>query len=145
MKPYIDSGVIAKLYVREANSAQAAELIEKYETVQINPFHELEIRNTFRSLEGQNAITSMQRSASEHLFDRDIIAGRLDRTVPDWSRVFDLALSLSERYTAETLARSMDILHLAAAISMQSELLITGDRRQSRVAEKTGLKTQLIE
>ena len=59
--------------------------------------------------------------------------------------MFSLAFTLSERFSAETLARSLDILHVAAAISIHSDLLITDDRRQKAVAEKSGLATKILE
>ena len=76
--------------------------------------------------------------------ERDLALGRLRRSVPDWSRVFTTAVRLSADHTAATLARSLDILHVAIAIADQAELFVTGDRRQLAVARRSGLSTTLV-
>ena len=43
---YVDSGVLIKLYVREHNSAAAANLVATLPSVKLYPFQELEVRNT---------------------------------------------------------------------------------------------------
>ena len=48
-------------------------------------------------------------------------------------------------HTGATLARSLDILHVAIAIAEQAELFITADRRQREVALREGLVTELLE
>ena len=144
MAAYIDSGVLLKLYVREPNSAAAANAVSAYRSITMNAFQELEIRNTLRALEGRSLITSAQRAASEHELERDLALGRLRRNVPDWSRVFATAVRLSTDHTAATLARSLDILHVAIAIVDGAESFITGDRRQLAVAKRGGLSATLI-
>lgn len=145
MEPYVDSGVLIKLYVREVNSLAAIEALRKYSSLRINPLHELEIRNTFRALEGRGAITPAQRAASEHTFDADIAAERLRRAAPDWSTLYFRAAELSREHTAATLARTPDILHIAAALSANAELFITADRRQLDAADRAALETLLLE
>ena len=90
-------------------------------------------------------ITAVQRAASEHIFERDIVSARLRRKVPEWSDVFRIATKLSQDYTAETLARSLDIIHVAIAICERSDLFITADVRQESVARKAGMQTEMIE
>ena len=143
--PYIDSGVLIKLYVREHNSAAAAGLVATFSSVKLYPFQELEIRNTLRALEGRSIIREAQRAMAEHEFERDVILGRLRRTVPDWQQVFPVATRLSMEHTTATLARSLDILHVAIAIAEQADLFITADRRQREVALREGLVTELLE
>ena len=142
---YVDSGVLIKLYVREPNSASAAQLVTAFPSVKLNPFQELEVRNTLRALAGRTIITDAQRAVAEHELERDVILGRLRRAVPDWRQVFQVALRLSMDHTAATLARSLDILHVAIAIAEQAEPFITGDRRQQDVAQREGLATELLQ
>lgn len=141
---YVDSGVLIKLYVREPNSREAAEIVGNLPAVPLTPLHELEIRNTLRALVGRGAISDAQRAASEHTFDTDIEAGRLRRWVPEWGALFRRATELSAAYTAKTLARSLELLHAAAAAS-STGLFVTADRRQGEVARLAGLETHLIE
>ena len=143
--PYVDSGVLIKLYVREHNSAAAAGLVATYPSVKLYPAQELEIRNTLRALGGRAIISDAQRAMAEHEFERDVILGRLRRAVPDWQQVFQVAMRLSTEHTAATLARSLDILHVAIAIADQADLFVTGDRRQRDVAVREGLATELLQ
>ncbi|HCM25377.1 MAG: hypothetical protein A2Z99_03350 [Treponema sp. GWB1_62_6] len=145
MKPYTDSGILVKLYVRERNSVEAARTLCRYPHLEINRLHELEILNTFRTLEGRNLITPIQRTASEHALESDIIAGRLRRVESDWPAIFRESLELSRLYGARTLARSLDILHVAAAIAAAAGAFITGDKRQHEIALLAGLDSRYIE
>ena len=144
MTPYVDSGVLVKLYIREPNSVAAAQAIERFPSVPFNELQELEIRNTFRALEGRGAVTASQREAAEHILETDILSRRLRRTVPDWSHVYRSAIGLSRDHTAETLARSLDILHVAIALAGKSDILLTADSRQESTARRAGLKTHFI-
>ena len=144
MSPYIDSGVLLKPYVREPNSAATARVVAAYPSITLNSFQELEIRNALRALEGRSLISPAQRAASERELEPDLALGRLRRSVPDWSRVFTTAVRLSADHTAATLARSLDILHVAIAITDQAELFVTGDRRQLTVARRSGLSATLV-
>ena len=143
--PYVDSGVLIRLYVREPNSAAAAHLVTAFPSVKLYPFQELEVRITLRALVGRTIITHAQRAVAEHEFERDVISGRLRRAVPDWRQVFQVAARLSMDHTAATLARSLDILHIAIAIAEQADPFITADRRQREVAQREGLATEMLE
>jgi predicted nucleic acid-binding protein len=145
---YVDSGVLVKLYVREPNSEEAAREVSRFPFAPLTPLHELEIRNTFRALQGRGAITDAQRAASEHVFEMDIAAGRLRRIVPDWTRVFADAEGLSRDFTTETLARSLELLHVASATNLASSVavatFVTADRRQALIAEQAGFRTRFV-
>jgi len=145
MPPYVDSGVLIKLYVRERNSDQAIAALSLFPSLSFNQLQELEIRNTLRAMEGRRLISSAQRAASEHFLEADLIGHRLQRTVVDWAAVYSEAQHLSRIHTFETLARSLDILHVAAALVSGTQDFITGDRRQHALAVKSGLSVQLIE
>ena len=144
MKVYVDSGVLVKLYVREINSAAAAAAVGCHQTVGFNSLQELEIRNALRALEGRACITPAQRAAAEHYLEVDCIEGRLHRAAVSWTEVFQLALDLGRSHTAETLARSLDILHVAAALHDRCTELITADLRQQEFARRCGLRVTFI-
>ena len=137
MRPYVDSGILVKLYVLERNSAQAISVLSQFPYVEINGLHEMEIVNTLRTLEGRNLITPTQRIASERSFETDILAGRLRRIEPDWPTILRESRELSRLFSADTLARSLDILHVATAIASNADAFITGDRRQHGIAIST--------
>lgn len=144
MKAYIDSGVLVKLYIRERNSSEAISALGQFKSLELNQLQELEIRNTFRALEGRNLISPFQRAASEHELEADLIKRRMQRSLPDWALAFKEAMNLSQLYTADTLARSLGLLHVAIAVVSNSDLFLTGDKRQYEVAQRAGLQAQLI-
>ena len=145
MNAYVDSSVLIKLYVLELDSQAAVDSVSRYPAVPATPLHELEIRNAFRVLHGHDIISAAQRASSEHLFERDLLAGRLRRTVPDWSEAFRISLSISSEYASETLARSLDILHVAIAMSIGTNIFVTADRRQLEIARRMSLSGELID
>ena len=138
----MDSGVLVKLYVREPNSEAAAAVIEQQPVLTLNGLLELEIRNTFRVLEARKILTAAQRAAAEHFLELDCVEGRLHRTAVDWTAVFQHSIDLSRTFTAQTLARSLDILHVAVAIHHQCALFITADNRQASFARCCGLRVE---
>jgi hypothetical protein len=57
----------------------------------------------------------------------------------DLDRVFTSAGDLSRTYTAKVLTRSLDLLHVAAALAMMCTRLVSADDRQLVVAKAAGL------
>ena len=53
-------------------------------------------------------------------------------------------MRISSDHTADTLARSLDIIHVAIAITENSEPFITADYRQLAVAQREGLGTETL-
>jgi len=53
---------------------------------------------------------------------------------------FKYAIDLSRRHTKKTGSRSLDILHVASALSIKADRFLTLDERQSRLASLTGIK-----
>ena len=89
---------------------------------------------------GRGEITDAQLKGAMRGLQEDITEGRLSRPHYDLSIVFQKAEDLSAKYAAATLARSLDILHVAAAVAIGAQQFITFDLRQSALASKAGLK-----
>lgn len=144
MSVYADSGLLVKLYIRETNSDAAAQALRCHQWLPLNGLQELEVRNAFRALEGRSIISDGQRAAAEHYLELDCVEGRLQRRAVAWTEVFQHAMQLSRNFTGETLARSLDILHVAAALRDSCSLFITGDARQERFAQYCGLQVERV-
>jgi hypothetical protein len=54
------------------------------------------------------------------------------------------AIDLADQYTSLTGCRSLDLLHVSAAVIAGSDRFVTADRRQSVVARRAGLLTSRI-
>ncbi len=144
MSVYVDSGVLVKLYIREPNSAQAAAVVREHPVLPLNGLLELEVRNSFRALESRGVLTGAQRTAAEHFLDLDCVEGRLQPVPVDWTAVLQHSIALGRSFTSQTLARSLDILHIALALHLQCGLFITADRRQAEFARCCKLPVVLI-
>jgi hypothetical protein len=71
--------------------------------------------------------------------DADIATGILRRTPLDlamWRKAVDLA----REHTAAAGCRSLDILHVAAALTLNADLFYTFDQRQHALARRAGLR-----
>ena len=141
MNLYYDSGVLVKLYVREESSdAVARFLAERGEAVIVNHLHELEIRNALRLKRFRDEIDDGQLVASMAMLETDLAAGRLIRGRIDWSPVCAEAERLSAAMTASIGVRTIDLLHVAAALNQAASGLVSLDHRQRAAARVSGLE-----
>lgn len=141
MKAYCDTSLLVSLYAPDANSARAAALCrQKRVTLLITPLCELELTNAFQLRVYRKEVTATQVSEALAEFQKDLLAG-VYCFHPVSLAVYEQAKRLSVDYTARVGARSLDILHLAAAITARSEILYTFDAAQKRLAEAVGFAT----
>lgn len=103
--------------------------------------HQLEVPNAFERLVGRKLMTREEcRSVQRQLRD-DIDNRRLMPLALDLDHVFTRAGELSSVHAAKHLARSLDLLHVAAAHAGQCTTFVSADDRQLAVAKATGLRT----
>lgn len=69
----------------------------------------------------------------------DVESGVLHRSQPSWPDVFATTLRLSTALSRTLGTRTLDLLHVAAALALQATEFITGDDRQAKVAAKEAL------
>ena len=140
MSLYYDSGVLVKLYVREEFSdAVARFLAERREAVVINDLHDIEMRNALRLKRFREEIDDEQLAASMAMLSSDLAARRLIRTRIEWQSVFAEAERLSAIAATGTGVRTIDLLHVAAALSQGASGLVSLDHRQRAAARLASL------
>ena len=142
---YLDTSSLVALYCPEAKTARTIAHIER----QHLPFaltwlHEVEFTNglqlkLFRKEAAESAVSAALRALRA-----DVEAGVLQRTPISWPAVFETSLRLSTAHSRAAGTRTLDLLHVAAAIALQATEFITGDKRQAKVATKEGLKVITI-
>lgn len=138
---YFDSSALVAVYVTGPFSVRARSEAIHAGAVAFTPLHDLEVRNAFRALHGRKALSTAQRAELERLLELDLRAGRLLLTPLDLPAVFHRAVRLSATHTEKLLCRSLDILHVAAALELQRAELVSADERQLQLATAAGLKT----
>lgn len=141
MTTYADTSVLLPLYLSETFSAAADTAVSKAERVPFTALHRLEMLNALELAVGRKRLTSPERRAIDLHMQQDLALGRLATLSLDLDRVFVDAGELSARYAAKFLARSLDLLHVAAAQQLSCTVFVSADDRQLAVASTVRLKT----
>jgi predicted nucleic acid-binding protein len=76
-------------------------------------------------------------------WESDIAAGHVTIVPTDADAVLRMAEHLSEKHTALTGNRTLDILHIATAKHLSARNFLSFDARQKKLAKAAGLKTPL--
>jgi predicted nucleic acid-binding protein len=136
---YIDSSALVPVYVTERFSKAARSMVRSVGQVPFTAIHQLEVPNAFELLVGRELITRDECRAVQAQLRGDLENQRLMPVSLDLERVFADAGELSRLYTAKFLARSLDLLHVAAAHVAVCKTFVSADDRQLAVAKATGL------
>jgi predicted nucleic acid-binding protein len=138
---YADTGVMVKGYVLEADSEAAVRILDSLgEHLLYSHLHSIEIPNAIRLKRFRGEITKAQENAAIRAFLSDIESGLLTPCEYDLGEVFLLAERLSAKHSAIVGSRSLDLLHVAAAIEGGATHFASLDARQRKVASLNGLK-----
>jgi hypothetical protein len=138
-----DTGFIASLYLEEATSKAAdAALGAKREPLALTPLAALELRNAFNRAVQRQRITLAERDALWQDVQSDIASGFLVRTPLASSELHGKARQLSDRYTPALGTRTLDLLHVAAALLLEAKVFFSFDERQRKAAASEGLKVK---
>ena|ERR1017187_1457527 len=109
---------------------------ERYITV----FGELEVVNALHLRVFRKELSGSQVQSSLSDFEKDMRDGIfLLRPLPE--QVFERAGQLSGQTTSRLGTRTVDLLHVAAALELAAEYLYTFDQQQRKLARAVGLKT----
>lgn len=139
MTTYIDSSALVPVYVPEPFSKVARSVVRSVGQLPFTALHQLEVPNAFELLAGRKLITRAECLGIHAQLRDDLENQRLLVVSLDLERVFFEAGELSRRYTAKFLARSLDLLHVAAAHVARCTTFVSADTRQLRVAKASGL------
>jgi predicted nucleic acid-binding protein len=137
---YVDSSALVPVYVPERFSKAARTAVRTASQVPFTALHQLEVTNAFEQLVGRGLITRGECRAIRTHLQEDLETQRLMPVSLDLERVFMDAAELSRMYTAKLLARSLDLLHVAAAHATQCTRFVSADDRQLAVAKAIGLE-----
>jgi hypothetical protein len=141
LSSYLDSSVLTSLYAPDAHSAAAREyLAQAAGPFLLTPFGEAELANAIELRVFRREITAAQAQAALASLATHIADGVFQAT-PVPAAMYDVARQLSRRHTAALGTRTLDILHVAAALVLQTDSFYTFDRAQARLARASGLAT----
>ena len=155
MRAYADSSFILRLLTGEADSPQTIAEYRRLGSPKLFfvPLHALEVRNAIlqRAFHKRRSVSSRER---QHVArERDAALARLEHLVArralldvtlDMDAAITRAADLSTVYTERLGARAIDLLHVAGALTLESELFFTTDARQAQLAKAEGLKVASV-
>jgi hypothetical protein len=140
-RTYVDPSALLKLYIHEPQSAAMSAWRSRTRgALPITPHGRLEIVNgiclaAFRTVIDPEAMRDALAS-----FDEDVAEGRYAQVDVPWRATLRRAAELSRLRTPALGCRSLDVLHVAAALELGLGAFVTFDRRQQQLARAAGLK-----
>jgi predicted nucleic acid-binding protein len=142
VRVYADTRFLVSLYVLDANSALAATRMEGAKLpILLTPFGELELTNAISLRLFRQELPASKVKAAHSLFRKDLAQGVLSlKSLPDG--VFDRAMQMVRRRTAQLGTRTLDVLHVTSALKLEVDTFFTFDLRQARLARAEGLRVQ---
>lgn len=143
MVAFADTGFLASLYLKESTSAQARAATQAAAvSLPLTPLVALELRNAFNLAVKRERITPAERDALWQDVESDLASGFLVRTPIASADLHLKARALSDRYTPTVGTRSLDLLHVAAALLLETETFFSFDERQRQAAAAEGMKVK---
>lgn len=138
---YADSGFVVSLYLTtEGTSAQARKEVKRAsKPILLSPLSLLEIRNALNFGINRGEIASDQRDAVLSEIDEQISKGFFRLVDASQSSIYAKAQELSNKHTPALAIRSLDLMHLAAALISGARSFLTFDKRQTKAATAEGL------
>jgi predicted nucleic acid-binding protein len=143
MKTYADTGFVVTLYKEESTSETACDWMSRQtQAVGLSQFGELEFRNALRLAVFRHELTPKEASDLQRLFYRDVENGVFLITPIASAALFARAMELADRHSSRFGTRSLDLLHVAAALLSDADTFLSFDERQRKVAKAEGLKVK---
>ena len=141
MSATADSSLIVALYLAEMDSSRAdAACATVAPPILLTDWHRVEIANAFQRAVKNARITEAQASQLWQDFAMDIVAGRFEIVAMDHAAVLARTLELTQKHTATTGTRSLDLIHIATALELAAIEFLSFDHRQRQTASAEGLK-----
>jgi predicted nucleic acid-binding protein len=141
LSAYADTSFLYSLYVQQAHSAKAAAYMAAADdaALPLTTLGRLELLNAIRLSVFRQQLTPRAAVIDVLTIKGDIESGVLGMISCDWAAVHAEAERLSAKHTAEGGLRSMDILHVATALSTGASEFLSFDGNQAKLASAEGL------
>jgi predicted nucleic acid-binding protein len=139
---YCDTSFLMALYLESDRlQPQARQLAHRFSSsIPFTLLAELELHNGIRRNFAAGIISIQLHYALFRQITDDEADGVLRRYSLAPEEHYAKARELSKKHTPQLASRSLDILHVAAALLLKAETLASFDERQRQLAKKAGLK-----
>lgn len=140
---YADSSALVSLYSANANTHAVLGIFASLQPpVIFSQLHQLELSNAMELRQFRQQMTASQATASLQTIHADTQSGTLRSVSLNWPKVFSSAIALAQKHSRQLGTRSLDILHVAAALESSAVTFVTFDKRQADLARAEGLTVQ---
>jgi predicted nucleic acid-binding protein len=136
---YADTGFLVSLYGEDVNSAASTALVASKPVFLLTPLIEVEFVNALELRVFRKEWSSRDARLVHQRFLEHQAAGlfRIELLRPE---VWDRAIALSRRRGAVLGTRTLDLLHVAAALVLRADVLFSFDARQRSLAKSENLR-----
>jgi predicted nucleic acid-binding protein len=136
---YADSSFFVSSYILDAHTAEAMQRMSHHPGIWLTSLNRAEIVNAIYRYVFRGVISETEARAAFLNFEQDRKSGLwIEIELP--SRIWDRNIDLVSRYTPTFGNRTIDSLHIAAALELGAKEFWTFDTRQLRLAKAVGLK-----
>jgi predicted nucleic acid-binding protein len=149
MIAFPDTSFLCAMYVRQDNSpAAAAHFKAMPEALHVSTLLLYEFRQSVRFqvwLHSRDKSRGYPQATADDALAKlqaNLDAGALVLAAVEWPDVHSRAETLSRQHTAAGGHRSLDVLHIATALHLEAEELLTFDANQRKLAKAAGLKVK---
>jgi predicted nucleic acid-binding protein len=140
LSSYLESSFLLSLYIADANSRPAATRIRQIDLPAItSSLTEVELVNALQLRVFRKDLTTSQATSAYEAFRIDVREGAIT-ILPLNDSALTLAKRIAMRWTPRLGIRSLDLIHVAAAVDLSADSFETFDNRQKRLAQAVGLK-----
>ena len=144
MATYLDASLVVSLYAIDANShAAAATIALCSEPPILTTLCQVEVINAFSLLQFRAEITPARANFAVESFEDDLRSG-VYRVLALPELTFRQAAMVSRKHTPRLGIRSMDLLHVAAALELKAADFFSFDLQQRQLAEAVGLRLNVL-
>ena len=138
---YVDPSALLKLYLHEpASAAMSTWRARTRRPLPVTEHGRLEVVNGICLAAFRNAISPDAANDALASFEEDFAEGRCFIVDVLWRATLQRAGEISRENTSTLGCRTLDVLHVAAALELGLRAFITFDRRQRELALATGLR-----
>lgn len=140
---YADTSFLFSLVLHDANTAAAiAHLRVNPTPLAFSELQACELRNALRLSAFRGRCDAAAAGAALAKVEANVAAGNFQPVPLVWPDVLGQADAVSVRHTVALGVRTLDLLHVAAALTIGATVFLTFDDRQRTVARAVGLRAE---
>lgn len=139
MSTYADTSFLVSLYLSDVYTPDAERRMASKPAVWLTPFHVAEWTHAIEQHVFRGALSRIEADLYHRQFQQHRKSGIwMEVALPETA--FDVCADLGRRYGSRLGQRTLDVLHVAAALELKAERFWTFDKRQAKLARAEGLK-----